>query len=205
LQPRDFTVTTISTFAQLNSLIQNPPNFSLVINCHGEIMPVPPGTAWNTFYINLGTVVMNSGWALLNIGGYPFWYQANGNAVRDAGLNAFLSPSNMQGNCMNAGNSEFTETGREVVNRMNLTGALPHALPIARCAIWRHISQSITFLGSRNLAGMSAIRMGRGWFVHLGVDSSLGTPGLPPAVLSQNDTTFTNLAVGSALYAIDKL
>ena len=199
LQQHGFHVNIISTFAQLNALLQNPPRFSIIVNSHGEIMPVPPGSNWRNYYSNIGNAVINSGWMFVSIGGYPFYYEAANQPVNDEGLNAFLLPSGMRANCMNATNADFTEHGRSVISGVNMRG-LPHALPAARCAIWEGTSQKIVFLGTRNLCGASAIRMGRGWFVHVGLESSFGNPALPPIQLAYNDGVLTNFGIGSALY-----
>jgi len=107
----------------------------------------------------------------------------------------------MQANCMNAANAEVTSHGRRVISGMNM-GALPHMIPAARCAIWQRASRKIVFLGTRNLCGASAIRMGRGWFVHVGLDSSFGNAALPARVLANNDAVLANFGVGSALYVM---
>jgi hypothetical protein len=204
LRQHGLTVHSISSFAHMNALLQNPPAYTIVANTHGEIMPVGPGTNWRDCYRSMGEAVKNAGWIFVNIGGYPFYYEAHNHPVGEDGLNAFLSTSDITANCMNATNADFTERGRSVIRSLNMRG-LPHAIPAIRCARWQHASQKMVFLGSGNLYGVSAIRMGRGWFVHIGLESAFGNPTPTPQQLITGDNILGNFGIGSALYVADRL
>lgn len=199
LQQYGLAVTNITTLTHLTTLIQNPPQFSIIVNVHGEIMPVPTTTNWRNHYRLLGENVVNSGWIILNIGGYPFFYEDVTRPIGVDGLNEFLSPANITANCMNATNVVFTDEGRQVINVLNMHG-LPHALVASRSAIWQGTTQRITFLCHRNLHGVSAVRMGRGWFVNEGLDSNLGIPAPSPQQLAINDGILGNFGAGCALF-----
>lgn len=194
----------ITTLGQLSALLRNPPKAAIVMNTHGEIMPVPTGIDWRDHFRGLCEAVMNYGWILVNTGGYPFYYEAHNRPVGQNGLNEFLSPVNMTANCMNATNASFTNNGRRVIRNMNMLG-LPHALPANRCARWQGASQKIVFLANGNLCGISAIRIGRGWFVNLGLDSNLGITTPTPQQLANNDAILGNFAVGTALLVAARL
>jgi hypothetical protein len=200
LQQHGIAVSIVTTFPQLNALLQNPPRFSIIVNVHGEIMPVPPGAGWRNHYERMGQEVVNSGWILLNIGGYPFYYDGTTNQpIGDDGLNEFLSTANMSANCMTATNASFTAEGRQVIRALNMQG-LPHALVANRSARWHGATQKIKFLSSGNLCGISAVRMGRGWFVNEGLDSNLGMTAPTAAQLATNDAILGNFGAGSALF-----
>lgn len=134
-QQQGMTVNVVSTFRGIRALLQNPPKYAVVVNTHGEIMPVPRGIGWRNFYIEIGKVVNSHGWIFVGIGGYPFWYQRQNQPVRGDGLNAFLSVNGISANCMNPVNVNFTREGTEVIHRANMTG-LPHTLLGIRCARW---------------------------------------------------------------------
>lgn len=147
---------------------------------------------------------MNSGWILVNAGGYPFYYEAQNQPIGQVGLNEFLSQANVSADCMNATNASFTSNGRRVIRGLNMLG-LPHALASNRCARWQGAAQKIVFLANEDLCGISAIRMGRGWFVNLGLDSNLGIVTPTPQQLANNDAILGNFAVGSALLVAARL
>ena len=61
-------------------------------------------------------------------------------------------------------------------------------------------SQKIVFLASGDLCGISAVRMGRGWFINEGLDSNLGMPTPTAQQLAINDTILGNFGAGTALF-----
>ena len=203
-QQHGLTVNTISSYARMRTMLQNPPRQAIVANVHGEIMPVPRGRNWRNFYIDLGRAVKDHCWIFINIGGYPFWYERQGHAIGGNGLNAFLSVSNINADCMNPARVDFTTDGTKLIRLANMRG-LPHRLTAPRCAIWHGVSQKIVFLRNGPLCGASAVRMGRGWFVHIGLDSSLGNPNPTPAQYTIGDTVLGNLGMASALYVAGRL
>lgn len=194
----------ISSYAQMRAILRNPPKNAIVVNSHGQIMPVPRGRKWRNFYNDLGKAVQNYGWIFVNIGGYPFWYSRQGHPIGPDGLNAFLSPVHISADCMNPAQVDFTTDGIKVIRLANMAG-LPHRLFSQRCAIWQGVSQKTVFLTNGLVCGASAVRIGRGWFVHIGSDSSLGNPNPTPAQLTLGDTILGNLGTAAALYVAGKL
>jgi hypothetical protein len=197
----------ISSYAALNALLQNPPRNVILVNTHGEIMPVPRGRNWRSFYSDMAKAVKSNGWILVNVGGYPFFYERSiqlRHQVGPDGLNTFLSAGNVSANCMASANVDFTSDGLNVIRLASMTG-LPHTIPSSRCARWQGVSQLIAFLRSGNLCGASAIRIGRGWFVHVGLSSTLGFANPTPQQLAFGDAVLGNLGVASALYVAGRL
>jgi len=203
-QQHGLTVNQISSYSRMKSMLQNPPKQVIVVNTHGEIMPVPRGRNWRNFYKLLGKTVKDYGWIFINIGGYPLYYERPGHDVKGDGLNAFLSVNNVTADCMNPARVGFTGEGTKLVHLANMQG-LPHQLFASRCARWQDVSQKIVFLRNGLFCGASAVRIGRGWFVHVGLDSSFGNPNATPAQLAAGDTILGNLGIASALYIADKL
>jgi len=201
---KGLTTNRISSYAQLRATLRNPPKHAIVMNSHGEIMPVPRGRNWRNFYNDLGKTVQNYGWIFVNIGGYPFWYSQQGRPIGPDGLNAFLSPVHISADCMNPAQVDFTTDGMKVIRLANMTG-LPHRLFSPRCAIWQGVSQKIIFLTNGLVCGASAIRMGRGWFVHVGLISSLGRQHPTSQQLNVGDAILGNLGTAAALYVAGKL
>jgi hypothetical protein len=202
-----FTTHVLSSYTSVSTLLKNPPKNIIIVNAHGEIMPVPRGRKWRNYYAELAKVVNENGWILVNIGGYPFYYfrdtQPQHCAAMD-GLNTFLSVNSMTGDCMNPAVVRFTSDGQNIVNRANMTN-LPHSLVASRCAKWQGVSQQIVFLKNDNNCGASAIRMGRGWFVNIGLDSAMGLPNPTQQQLAWGDTILGNFGTAAALYVADKL
>jgi hypothetical protein len=205
LQARGIHVTIINNITQLSNMTQNPRKHSLILNTHGEIMPVPTGITWQNHYRNLSRAVINHGCILVNAGGYPCWYEANNQPLGADGLNEFLALSNITANCMTATTTNLTHEGRRLLNAMNML-QLPNAILASRCARWQGASKKVVILSNGSLCGLSAIRMGRGWFVHSGLDGNLGyQPPLNQAQAITNDTIIGNLAAGSALLVAGRL
>ena len=204
---RNLSCHVVSSYSSLRALLQNPPRNAILINTHGEIMPVPRGRKWRNFYTDIGGAVRDDGWILVNVGGYPFYYWRSiqqRHCIGPDGLNAFLSQGNMSADCMASVNVDFTSDGLRIIRLANMRG-LPHTVPGIRCARWQNASQLIGFLKSGNLYGASAVRIGHGWFVHVGLSSSLwfGTP--TPQQLAAGDSILANLGLASALWIADRL
>jgi hypothetical protein len=206
-QLHGLTVNLISSYAAMVALLHTPLRNAIIVNTHGEIMPVPRGRNWRNFYTDIGMTVRTNACIFVNIGGYPFYYERDvqpRHQIGQDGLNTFLSVGNMSADCMNPANTTFTSEGTKVINLAHMT-QLPHNLVVNRCARWQGVSQKIVFLKNDNLCAISAVRVGRGWFVHLGLDSSLGFPNQTPQQLVIGDTILGNLATAIALYVADRL
>lgn len=127
---------------------------------------------WREYFHKIGLNVRDHGWLFVSIAGYPFFYYgATENEVSGTeGLNNFLSVVNARANCMTSSpRMRFTQEGSNVLREFDLAG-LTHQLAVQRCAVWENIEPYVTFLSDGNLCGASAIRIGRGFFIHIGLD-----------------------------------
>ena len=200
-------VNALTSYASVSALLRNPPKNIIIVNTHGEIMPAPRGRSWQNFYRDFAERINENGWIFANIGGYPFYYfrdtQPHPRAASD-GLNTFLSTNSMTGNCMNPTLVNFTADGRKVIQQANMTG-LPHTVFASRSARWQGATQEIVFLKESNNYGASAVRIGRGWFIDIGLDSTLGVPNASQQQLTNGDNILGNFGTACALYVADKL
>jgi hypothetical protein len=197
---RGLNITIIDSIHGFSDLVHNPPEDAIVINTHGEIVPVRPSENWRDFFLRIGNAVRNHGWVFVSIAGYPFYYSGpddQANLCERAGLDAFLSVIGVEADCMQPSSTDFTADGLKVIERFDMRG-LPHRLFAPRCAIWRGI-KPISFLRMSSLHGASAIRMGRGWFVQMGFVSNFGGQ-MPNA--DTGEQIIGNLALALALYVV---
>ncbi|UCD96274.1 MAG: hypothetical protein JSV35_07205 [Candidatus Bathyarchaeota archaeon] len=194
----DFTVKTISSYSALRSILRNPPHQSIFMNLHGEIMPVPPGRSWKDFYVDLGNVVKNYGWILVNLTGYPFYYHSS-RIIGPGGLNAFLSVVGASANCFNPRPVKLTSEGTKLARRFELIDLQPE-VNASNCADWQGLPQKIVFLNDDRFCGVSAVRVGRGWFIQVGLRSSLGVQNPTQQQLAFGDRILAHLGFTSSLY-----
>jgi hypothetical protein len=81
-------------------LLKDAPQAIMVVNSHGEIIPIPSGynADWCTFLGDLARLIKDKGWVLVNPVGYAFWGVGNaadpqvGNSkiIEEHGLNCFM-------------------------------------------------------------------------------------------------------------------
>jgi hypothetical protein len=71
-----FDVEVVDSIEKWEKLMSEPPLNAVVINAHGEAIPVPPkyGTDWQTFLRDLATNMVGRGWVFVNPIGYGFYY-----------------------------------------------------------------------------------------------------------------------------------
>ena len=98
-------VQVISSYDQLDALVRNPPSNVVVINAHGETLPMPAswGTSWQPYYDQLASDISSHGWTFVSIAGYPvFWLitptQPIPPSPQAAGLQRLLAGVGGQGN-----------------------------------------------------------------------------------------------------------
>lgn len=173
---RGLNIILIENDAQLLDLINNPPSLAIVINSHGErmYMPPTPGINWREFFQRIGRNVRDRGWVFVSPAGYPFFIFGTNNTdvAGSDGLNSFLSVVGARADCMHPGPVDVTEEGSEILRHYEF-GQLPHRLVFHRSAIWDHIQPVVKFYATGDLCGASAVRMGRGFFIQIGLDDTL--------------------------------
>jgi hypothetical protein len=71
-----FDVEVVDSIEKWEKLMNDPPLNAVVINAHGEAIPVPPkyGTDWQSFYRDLAMNIVYKGWVFVNPIGYGFYY-----------------------------------------------------------------------------------------------------------------------------------
>ncbi len=71
-----FSVVVIDSIEGWERLVSEPPPDAVIVNAHGELVPVPPkyGTDWQSFYRDLAMNIMYRGWVFVNPVGYGFFY-----------------------------------------------------------------------------------------------------------------------------------
>lgn len=200
-QERGLNLNIIENEDQLLDLVCNPPRLAIIINAHGERVYVPSNwnRHWREFYQRIGENVRDQGWIFVSIAGYPFYYYGSRLEERSGtdGLNVFLSVVGARANCMTSGAMRFTDEGLEVLREFRMT-ALPLQLAVQRCALWENIEPVMKFLADRDLCGASAIRMGRGFFIQIGLDD-IFAGGLPA---DYGARVLGGLAAGFSLFLI---
>ena len=71
-----FNVEVIDSIEKWERLMNESPPSAVIINAHGELVPVPPkyGTDWQSFYRDLAMNIVYKGWVFVNPIGYGFYY-----------------------------------------------------------------------------------------------------------------------------------
>lgn len=69
-------IITVSSIEEWEKLVSDAPYGVVIINAHGELVPVPPKyeCEWRDFYRDLAINVMERGWVWVNPIGYGFYY-----------------------------------------------------------------------------------------------------------------------------------
>ena len=193
-----YAVKHVSTHVGLKNLFRKPPKFVTVFNAHGEVFPLPRSGNWQQFLESIGKAIRDFGLTLVSLGGYPFYYYSQGGhlkAIEDKGLNRFLSIMDARCDCMNTSKVEFTSEGKRSISWANMKG-LPIQFVAWRCARWTGVKPERVFLKQGKLYGASEIKIGRGRFLQIGIDSTLGGVITDPLL---GDTILGNLATAFAI------
>jgi len=89
----------IETADEWDALVREAPEGVIVINCHGEVVPIPTsyGTDYQSFYRDLASLIKDKGWIFIQIPGFGFFFVGNSKTVgskykvADSGVGVFLS------------------------------------------------------------------------------------------------------------------
>ena len=80
----------IRTFSSLAELVENPPSNIILINAHGDTIPVPSTYSPDTFITKIAENVANYGWIYVHTGGVPFYYAwVEGSGKQTLGYSGF--------------------------------------------------------------------------------------------------------------------
>lgn len=192
---RGYEVRSISSLAELDKFLDNPPQDAMVFNLHGELIPIPPSFAnrWRDYFQDLARHVKNDGWIWVSLAGYPFYSYGNDMEVDKEGLDAFLSSFHVSADCMNLSGVELTECGSEVMDEFSMKMLKGISLMASRCAVWQGVAPRRTFLKSDGKCGASAVKLGWGYLVQIGL--------LPGDLSIVQDTNFRAQIVGHLAFA----
>ena len=75
----------IETADEWDTLIRQAPEGAIVINCHGEVTPLPTsyGADYESFYRDLASLIKDKGWVYIHIPGFGFYFTGNSKTVGD--------------------------------------------------------------------------------------------------------------------------
>ncbi len=165
---------------QFIRLVRDPPDDIVIINAHGEAVPYDEVTPdWQSFYRAIALNIIERGWIWINTAGWPFYYYSRNASdlkpVEGSGMVTFLSV--MQGVSADpGGGGEFTGDATAEARRINATF---HAGLKDRVNATRSITTTglepfrIYYSGmTESRYAVAAFGMGRGAFVHMGLDST---------------------------------
>ena len=197
-----------ASMEELDDLVRNPPDNAIVINGHGEAMPMPSSWEddWQSYFKTLARNIRDHGWCFTSITGYPFFYYVKEHEERhqcaENGLNAVLSIVGARANCWHGVNGDLTvsltEEGRNAADKTALKSTLkfPEETTMCRVAEWIRVDPIKMFYSRGALCGASAIPIGKGFFIQNGMmceDMGLKTANL------NSDRTFGQMTLAFAL------
>jgi serine/threonine protein kinase len=202
---KGLTVQVVSSYDQLDSLVRNPPSNVIVINAHGETIPMPAswGASWQTYYDRLASDVSNQGWTFVSIAGYPLYWtispiQPNPPAPGEAGLRRFLTGVGGQATTAWASTTgTLTSAGSQAASYYGLS--FPSTQSFARAVDWQGVTPIVTFYDGSSPVGASAIKMGNGYFITIGLpdyvsDQLKADMGIAFASMTSSIPSFLTLA-----------
>jgi len=176
----DYEVVHVSTLEELNEIVRNPPERLVLVNGHGETIPMPESwDNWGAYLHEISNNIFQHGWIVVSITGMPFWcYSSDENEtdIEWAGLDTLLENTGASVNQhMVIGWCNLTSFGRNIsrlhgepVTNLLLCGRL---LSFTNLSL---VTKSMYRIG--DLSGVSALRIGKGYLLHNGVMAPNITP-----------------------------
>lgn len=185
----------------LDRIIRNPPDGAVIINCHDEIVPIPPSwnNDWYSYFRAIGRNIRDHGWIWVSIMGYPFYYVHNGvsgETIGEKGVSVLLSTGG--GSALfwseryNVYTAEATETARQAEESTGIT--LPPRLNNApRQAVFVSGVTPLHVFYEKSIDGKvfyasASYKLGRGYIVISGIGR-----GESPEIIA-------NVSAATALY-----
>lgn len=176
----DYEVTQVNTLEELDDVIRNPPEKLVLVNGHGETIPIPESWEnWEEYIHQISNNVFQHGWIVVSICGMPLWCYSSDEHETDiewAGINTFLENTGGRVNQnMGFGWCSLTPFGRKI---SRLYGEpVTNQLLCSRLLSFTNLSlitKSMYRIGE--FSGVSAIKCGEGYLIHNGVLPSNITP-----------------------------
>lgn len=160
----------VDSLASFINLVENPPPKAIVVNCHGEAIPWDGSTEGTIsgFITKIANNVIHYTWRFVTVSGYPFYYWASGgtlNTIGPSGLSSFLSTAGYSASSGGA----YAETGNQLLLGEwleTIAGTnLPSSISFSRPLTWTTGFPEFVFYAGK-YEGISAKKMGRGYYVH---------------------------------------
>lgn len=166
----DYEIVHIDTLDKLDNIVRNPPEKLVLVNGHGETMPMPQ--SWenvNEYLHQISNNIFQHGWMVVSICGMPFWCYSSGENETDVawdGVNTLLEHTGASANQpMMLGWCNLTPFGTKLSRKYDVP--LTNLLSCARLLWFTNLSliiKSLYRIG--DFSGVSAIKIGEGYLVH---------------------------------------
>ncbi len=171
-------IKTISSMSELDNLVRNPPDYAVIINCHDEVVPIPPswGGDWYSYFRAIGRNIRDHGWIWVSLMGYPFYYVNDGTSkvtIGENGVAAVLSVVGGSARFWSGSSGVITASATSVVPKVEqATGIdLPDALVDAprQADFVSGVQPQIVFYehdeSDKTYYAAAAYRLGRGFLI----------------------------------------
>jgi len=202
-----FSVTPINDLEALDDLIRTPQNNIIIVNCHGETMPIPRSwqNNWQGYLQRISENVRSYGWFFVSVTGIPFFYCSPSEPNQDIGfqgLNTFLLGTNIR----------FDPRGYVTLVELSRFGKysskkyernVPDTILCSRALRFdQTTSITRTFYSSGPYFGVCAIEVGKGFLIHNGLMADLLNRRDPSRLDEPTEETDRFLARISAIFAL---
>jgi hypothetical protein len=198
-----YKVIRIDSLSRLDSFTRDPPGRVIVVNCHGETLPMPTTwSTWSEYFTKVGENIRNTGWIFVSITGYPFYYYAQTDEKSEStwisegsnGINQVLSVVGAKGWYFLGAPVMLTKEGENA--QLHSGVSLPRTLHMSRCGICSLLPYKVFYEAVAPLyVGASAIQVGNGLLIQNGamcVDFGQKLP------TSQTDSILADMAIAFA-------
>jgi hypothetical protein len=183
LQANSIPYTEVTSWAEYDRLISDPPRNAVVVFLTGESVPWDRSAFldWKSLFLKIGTNVRDYGWLLMNEGGYTFFYAVKpdytGTKTAEDGYNTMMSvvpgASVSQWGRMRG---SVTQTGQSALNLVG--GSASSSYSEERATSWRGVTV-ITSYYTADLGGYLRVSrpVWKGSTLHDGLGHGNGVSG----------------------------
>lgn len=170
-------VEVVDSWSELDSLIRDPPTGVVVVNAHGELVPMPSTwSSWEDYFKKIGVNIRDYGWIWVSVKGYPFYYyykEGEGKfTVGSSGVNRVLTPVAGQADFWSQSDgvtsTALTSTGVEASELVSLSLASQADTPRA-CRSVSGVMPVLIFYeleqGDKTYYGAASYKVGKGYLL----------------------------------------
>lgn len=168
----EYEVVHVSTLGQLDELVRNHPEKLVLVNGHGETIPIPESWEnWGEYLRQISTNIHEHGWIVVSICGIPFWcYSSNQNEtdIMWDGVNRLIESTGASV----IGATAFawcrlTPFGRNISRFYG--EPVTNLLLCGRVLRFTNLPLIKSMYRLNDFSGVSAIKIGDGYLLHNGV------------------------------------